>query len=97
MSDYISCDNCGKLSPDKDGMHIGNRWVSVIASWTSYGTKRNMESISYQNKKEFIYCNDCFPPEKNSKKFLQQILGKFKSFCGLRIKAKESNDNENLP
>ena len=49
----IKCDGCGKVSPDKDGLHIANHWteISVNSPWR----RRNR----YAKPEKHTFCRDC--------------------------------------
>jgi len=70
MADHISCDGCGKMSPDENMCYIANGWTTVTLEWGS---------IFFNNKKKLIYCEDCLPNEaKRGKSFLKRFISIFR-------------------
>lgn len=52
MADITACDNCGKQSPDKSGLHIANDWMQITVHDRGYYFPQN---------EKLIFCNECIP------------------------------------
>lgn len=51
--DIKACDNCGVQSPDREGLHFANNWVSIHAN--NPGILSNQTSTKY-----LIVCLNCW-------------------------------------